>query len=523
MINEVFQGCSMGDLIITAVQRGGDRDAFILGDVRVSYRQMGQKLSQIMQLFDHLGLQPGDTLATLSSNRPEAYFISAASYLLGLRVLWMNPMSSQADHCFQVEDAGVKWLFVDPSHFGERAKQIALSVTLPPMLVGLDFWEERANLASEMAKFTPKSLVSRSHVDDECALVYTGGTTGKPKGVVHTHRVTVAMVMMQLADFDWPHSPRFLAMTPITHAAGALILPVLMRSGTVIMHPGFDVKNFCTLVEKHQVNCTFMVPTMIYVLLDSPLRQDYDLSSLETVMYGAAPILPARLQEAMSQFGPIFMQLYGQSEAPMAMTVLHKHEHDPVHFPHRLSSCGTPVIGIQLELLRDDGQPVGLGEVGEICVKGPLVMKGYLNRPDENAHSYRHGWFYTGDLARRDAEGYLYIVDRSKDMVITGGFNVYPREIEDVIAAHPAVAAVAVVGVPHEKWGEAVHAVIVWRAGCSVPWEDLAERVREQKGAIHVPKFFHALPQLTTTGLGKIDKKAIRQHIQSEISIPTFN
>jgi fatty-acyl-CoA synthase len=366
-----------------------------------------------------------------------------------------------------------------------------------------------------MVLHTPQTLVSRSREDDHCALLYTGGTTGKPKGVLHTHRVMVAMVQMQMADFDWPNLPRFLAMTPITHAAGALIPPVLMRSGTVIMHAGFDVKTFCSLVEKHRVNCTFMVPTMIYVLLDSPARQDHDLSSLETLIYGAASMAPARLIEGIAELGPIFMQLYGQSEAPMAMTVLHKHEHDPVNHPQRLSSCGTPVVGIQLDLLDEDGQPVQTGEVGEICVRGPLVMQEYINKPKENAQAFRHGWLYSGDLARRDADGYLYIVDRSKDMIISGGFNVYPREIEDVLSTHPSVAAVAVVGVPHDKWGEAVHAVVVWRAGQSADWGELAEQVRAKKGAIHVPKYFHAVDHLLTTGLGKVDKKAIRQQVQN--------
>jgi len=269
------------------------------------------------------------------------------------------------------------------------------------------------------------------------------------------------------------------------------------------------------LVQQHRVNCTFMVPTMIYVLLDSPVRQDHDLSSLETLIYGAASITPARLKEGIAELGPIFMQLYGQSEAPMAMTVLHKHEHDPENDPHLLSSCGTPVVGIQLALLDDEGQPVPNGEVGEICVRGPLVMQEYINKPQENAQAFRHGWLYSGDLARRDNDGYLYIVDRSKDMVISGGFNVYPREIEDVLATHPAVAAVAVVGVPHEKWGEAVHAVVVWRAGQTADWGELADRVRAKKGAIHVPKYFHAVDKLLTTGLGKVDKKAIRMQLQN--------
>lgn len=515
MRDEVFKGCSMGDLIVTAVQRGGDRDAFVLGDAHTTYRQMGQQISQIIQCLDSLGVQPGDTIATLSSNRPEAFFISAAAYVRGWRVLWMNPMSSLDDHCFQVADAGVSCMVVDPLPFGERAMQIARTQAQPLQLLGLGPWGAQMDLLAQMQSFTPLPLVSSSHEDDDSALVYTGGTTGKPKGVLHTHRVSVAMALMQMADFDWPSQPRFLAMTPITHAAGALIPPVLMRSGTVIMHPGFDVKTFCHLVERHRVNCTFMVPTMIYVLLDSPVRQDHDLRSLETLIYGAAPILPARLAEGIAELGPIFMQLYGQSEVPMSMTVMHKHEHDPVHHPERLSSCGTPVVGIQLALLTDEGAPVAQGEVGEICVKGPLVMKEYLNRPEENAYSFRHGWFYTGDLARRDSDGYLYIVDRSKDMVITGGFNVYPREIEDVLAAHPAVAAVAVVGVPHPKWGEAVHAVVVWRPGQNAPWAELSEWVRAQKGAIHVPKAFHAVDQLLTTGLGKVDKKAIRLQVQA--------
>ena len=515
MKSQTYQSCSMGDLIITAIQRGGDRDAFVWGDLHISYREMGRQLSQIIQVFEGMGLQHGQTVATLSTNRPHAFFVSAAAYVMGLRVVWMNPMSSPDDHLYQVEDAQVQVMVVEPATFGDRALKIAQAVNRPLPLLGLGPWTGQADLFSEMVLHTPQTLVSRSREDDHCALLYTGGTTGKPKGVLHTHRVMVAMVQMQMADFDWPNLPRFLAMTPITHAAGALIPPVLMRSGTVIMHAGFDVKTFCSLVEKHRVNCTFMVPTMIYVLLDSPVRQDHDLSSLETLIYGAASMAPARLIEGIAELGPIFMQLYGQSEAPMAMTVLHKHEHDPVNHPQRLSSCGTPVVGIQLDLLDEDGQPVQTGEVGEICVRGPLVMQEYINKPKENAQAFRHGWLYSGDLARRDADGYLYIVDRSKDMIISGGFNVYPREIEDVLSTHPSVAAVAVVGVPHDKWGEAVHAVVVWRAGQSADWGELAEQVRAKKGAIHVPKYFHAVDHLLTTGLGKVDKKAIRQQVQS--------
>ena len=203
------------------------------------------------------------------------------------------------------------------------------------------------------------------------------------------------------------------------------------------------------------------------------------------------------------------MQLYAQSEAPNTVTVLHQHEHDPER-PERLASCGTPCAGVLVRLLDDDGHEVPDGEVGEICVRGPLVMQGYWNKPEETAQAFRHGWLYTGDMARRDADGYLYIVDRSKDMIISGGFNVYPREVEDVLSQHPAVASAAVVGIPDAKWGEAVHAQVVLRAGASVAAEELMALVRERKGAVQAPKSIEFVAALPVTGLGKLDKKAIR-------------
>jgi fatty-acyl-CoA synthase len=209
-------------------------------------------------------------------------------------------------------------------------------------------------------------------------------------------------------------------------------------------------------------------------------------------------------------YGQVFMQLYAQSEAPNTVTVLHQHEHDPEHHPERLASCGTPCVGNQVRLLDDDGCEVAEGAVGEICVRGPIVMQGYWNKPEETAQALRHGWLYTGDMARRDADGYLYIVDRSKDMIISGGFNVYPREVEDALSQHPAVASAAVVGVPDAKWGEAVRALVVLRPGAHASAEELMALVRSAKGAVYTPKVIDFVTALPMTGLGKLDKKAIR-------------
>jgi fatty-acyl-CoA synthase len=228
------------------------------------------------------------------------------------------------------------------------------------------------------------------------------------------------------------------------------------------------------------------------------------------VIYGASPMSPARLVEAMKRFGPVFMQLYAQSEAPNTVTVLRQRDHDPERFPHRLASCGVPIVGNQVRLLDEAGDEVPVGEVGEIGVRGPLVMKGYWNKPEETARAFRNGWLYTGDLARRDDDGFIYIVDRSKDMIISGGFNVYPREIEDVLTTHPAVGAAAVIGVPDGKWGEAVKAVVVLKAGARVDPEALIALVRERKGTVYAPKSVEFADSLPVTGLGKPDKKALR-------------
>ena len=513
MNEKLYQGCTVGDLVVTAIHRGGDRLAFISDHTQWTYRQLGAMVSQVVQALEARGLQRGDAVATLSANRPEAFLITAAAYLMGLRVTWLNPTSSEDDHAYILEDSGVHTLFVDPLGFTDRARALALRVAGvqrmwcfgPNQALGED-------LLAAAAAFTPGRLVPRAEPDDVCVLIYTGGTTGRPKGVAHSHRVHVTMIITEMADWDWPQEIRFLASTPITHASGVMIMPVLLKSGTFVMTQGFNAEKFVRLVGLHRITAAFLVPTMIYVLLDSPARQGADLSSLQLIIYGASPMSPARLIEGMTAFGPVFMQLYAQSEAPNTVAVLHQHEHDPVNHPERLASCGTPCVGNQVRLLDEDGQEVAEGEVGEICVRGPLVMQGYWNKPEETAQAFRNGWLYTGDMARRDTDGYLYIVDRSKDLIISGGFNVYPREVEDALSQHPAVASAAVVGVPDEKWGESVRAWVVLRAGASVPAETLMALVREKKGAVYTPKVIDFVEALPVTGLGKLDKKAIRAH-----------
>jgi fatty-acyl-CoA synthase len=287
------------------------------------------------------------------------------------------------------------------------------------------------------------------------------------------------------------------------------VLPTWLNGGTVVLERGFDAASFCTAIERHRITLTFVVPTMLYVLLDHPSTTAADLSSLETIVYGAAPMSPARLADALDVFGPVFVQLYGQAEAPATVTALRKEEHDPAR-PELLGSCGKPLPGVEVELHDDDGNAVPAGVVGEICVRGQIVAQGYWKRPGLTAETLRNGWLHTGDMARQDEQGYLFIVDRKKDMIISGGFNVYPREIEDVLTSHPDVAMAACVGVPDDRWGEAVKAVVVARPGAALDVASLVSLVREKKGSVYAPKSVDVLATLPMTSIGKPDRKAIR-------------
>ena len=284
----------------------------------------------------------------------------------------------------------------------------------------------------------------------------------------------------------------------------------------MVVLPRFEPGEVLCAIEQHRITATMLVPSMLYALMDHPDAATADLSSLETVYYGASAINPVRLAEAIERWGPVFAQYFGQSECPMVISYLGKADHD-LAVPERLASCGRPSAFLRTALLDAEGNEVPVGEPGEVCVAGPVLADGYWNLPDVTAETFRDGWLRTGDVAKADADGFWYIVDRTKDMIVTGGFNVFPREVEDVIAEHPAVAQVGVVGVPDDRWGEAVTAVVVLRPGAGRDDEAVARltaeiqaAVKERKSAVHSPKQVVVADALPLTGLGKPDKKALR-------------
>ncbi len=499
-------------LIIQSLSGHDDSPCIFLAGRVATYAEVRRRTSQLIQAQQSRGVTRGTRLAILSKNRPEVLTNATASLVNGCVLTPLHPMASLPDHAYVIGDAEIECLVFDADNFTERARE--LKAEYPDLiLLGFgpnDVGDDFLALADQ---FEPAPLVAPDvGLEDLCTVVYTGGTTGRPKGVLMTHRVWQAMTWIQMAEWEFPADLRIAIATPLSHAALSLLAPVLLAGGAFYVMESFSPDGFFDLVAEHRITTTLIVPVMLYALQGNPRYETADMSSMETIFYGASPMSPAKLAQAIEDWGPIFFQFFGQTEAPMVIAHLKKGEHDLSH-PERLASCGRPVPWMHVALLDTDNQPVGPGESGEICTRGPLVMNGYKDLPDETAEALSGEWLHTGDVGRFDDEGYLYIVDRTKDMVITGGFNVFPREVEDVISTHPAVSMVMVIGVPDDKWGEAVKAVVVLRpdhAPSDALTHDLQQLVKDAKGSQQSPKSIDYVEALPLTPVGKPDKKAVR-------------
>jgi len=503
----------MPHLLVEGLNRFNDEPCLFLGDKVASYREVRETASRMVQALQSKGLGKGSRVAVISANRPEVLANIAAMQLAGCIGTPLHPLGSLDDHAYVLEAAEIETLIYDPSVFDGYAGQLRARVPRLKHLLAFGPTETGEDYLALAAGFTPQPLVAPDVLPDEVSSInFTGGTTGKPKGVMSTYRVTSYMTQMQMAEWEFPEEVRMLMATPLSHAAAAFFIPVLQKGGAFYVMQGFSPDEYFDMVEKHRITCTMLVPVMIYYLLDSPRAASADMSSMETIFYGASAMNPARLRQGIELWGQKFYQFFGQSEAPMVIANMRRADHD-LSQPQRLSSCGRPSPWIHLALLDADGNPVPRGEPGEICVRGPLVMKGYKDMSEETAEAFAGGWLHTGDVGRLDDDGFLYIVDRTKDMIVTGGFNVFPREVEDVLAGHEAVAQVAVVGVPDGQWGEAVKAVIVLRPGSEPGAEltrDLQALVKQAKGSVQSPKSIDFVDAIPLTPVGKPDKKALR-------------
>ncbi|MCA6112214.1 AMP-binding protein [Bradyrhizobium cenepequi] len=505
---QLYQGSTIGELIIIALRKFRERVAFKDAGRTLSYAELEVMIGSAAARLEALGVRKGDAVVQVADNATELFVIMAACFIQGYRSITLQATSSISDQIYAVGDTEAAVLIVDDEHI-RNGIEIRNAV-------GSKFqvWSHQAG-NGEIGPFwaghvEPKlPLTTDVKPEDIVRQGYTGGTTGVPKGVMISSRSLVCSSMHYMATQPWEKDIKYLVASTMAHGTSTIILPVFLKGGCTVLQKRFDPGEVIRAIEQEGITSMMMVPTMLYALLDHPKISSANLKSMCRILYGAAPISPTRLREALGVFGPVFIQSYGQSEAPATVLMLSQEDH-LTDDDKRLESAGTPYPGVSVKLLDDDCRPVHQGEIGEICVRGPLVMSGYWKMPELTEETLRGGWLHTGDLAYQDEQGYYFIVDRKKDMIISGGFNVYPNEVENTLTQHPAVASAAVIGIPDKKWGEAVKAFIILRSGQNASPDELIAFTKNLKGPVKTPKSVELVKALPLTNVGKVDKKALR-------------
>ena len=476
-----------------------------------TYAEVRELSCRISAALAGQGVRAGDKVAILSGNDPVAFTCVFGISRAGGVWCPINPRNEAAENRELLDLFDCTALIFQSSYAGlvEQIRgdlpKLTTLVCLDAELEGALTWDEFLDAGVPGAELRP--------ADDLAMIVGTGGTTGRPKGVLLTGTNLETMTAITLMSYPFEGRPVYLALAPLTHAAGVLCFPVLALGGEIVVMRKPDVADFIVHVERHRVTHTFLPPTLIYMVLAHPYLDKADLSSLQCFWYGAAPMSAARLEEALTRVGPVMAQLFGQTEAPMMISTLAPRDHfraDGSIAHERLSSAGRPAPLVTVSIMAEDGSLLPHGERGEIVVRSSLVMAGYHRNPAATAEASAHGWHHTGDIGYLDDDNYLYIVDRAKDMVITGGFNVYSTEVEQALMQHPSVQDCAVVGLPDEKWGERVTAVVQLRGEDGVAPEALAAFVKERIGGVKAPKQVEVWPDLPRSKVGKVLKAEIR-------------
>jgi acyl-CoA synthetase (AMP-forming)/AMP-acid ligase II len=493
--------------------------AYVQDERSFSYQEAGELSCQIAHALLANGLELGRNGAVWAANDATAWICVLGLWRAGMSWIPVGARNSADENHDVLDRFDCEVLFFQ-AYFAPAV------AALQPRLPGVRHWvcidgEAPAVAGSRsLAQWIAGQPSTRPEVaidmDDVVVIAPTGGTTGAPKGVMNTHRsLQTAMAHLMIGcPYDDEHRPVNLAAAPMTHTSGLLTLPTSARGGTVVVLGRPEPALLFGAIVKHRVTELFLPPTVIYRLLDIPdLNKKVDFSSLRYFFYGAAPMSVDKLKQALQVFGPVMINAYGQTEAPGTISCLPPAEHfvqGELAPDERLSSVGRPNPLVRVEILDDSGQVLGPGHTGEICVRGDLVMKGYYKDPGKTAETLVDGWLHTGDVGHIDAAGYLHITDRKKDMIISGGFNVYPSQVEQVLWGHPAVQDCAVIGVPDAKWGEAVKAVVELKRGASVDAEELIALCKAKLGSVMAPKSVDFIAELPRSAAGKVLKKDLR-------------
>jgi long-chain acyl-CoA synthetase len=494
-----------------ARQRPGQA-ALITGSQRINYSELDDHALRVCNGLLALALDGQSRVAILSGNRNEFFEIWQGASMAGHVLTPLNARLAAREITFIINDCQAQVLFVDEA-FHQLVQEITGELSSVKQIISLAShspwpcyrdWRDR-----QCADEPVPSLSSSPHPGDTVVQMYTSGTTGFPKGVELDHGSVLACVRSMMGETAWPAGEVALVTAPLFHTAGCAWAHCALQSGgAIVLLKELSPPAVLSAIEDHRVSQALLVPALIRLVLESPQCANIDFSSLQRVLYGASPIPVSTLQQALQVFACDFEQGYGLTETVGPVAMLRPQDHDG---GPRMQSCGKAVPGTTINVVDDDGNECATGEVGEIIVTGPQLMKSYWNRPDDTRDVIRAGWLHTGDAGYFDCDGYLYIHDRLKDMIVSGGENVYPAEVESVLAACSGIADVAVIGVPDKRWGEAVKALVVPQAGSEISARDIAAYAQQHIAGFKCPKSIDFVDSIPRNPSGKILKKILRE------------
>ncbi|MQM39026.1 Long-chain-fatty-acid--CoA ligase [wastewater metagenome] len=511
---------NLANLLVRAGRCFGKHSAVAAGPrVVVDYETLAARVAALAgALRSRYGLQPGDRVALAMKNCPAYLEVLFGAWHAGLVAVPVNAKLSAPEVQYILDNSGARMCFVT-SHLAEAVRPLVQGVATLEQVIAV---EDAAY--GELFGGEPVGVRERAPADPAW-LFYTSGTTGKPKGATLTHRNLAAMISGYFSDVD-PLQPGegILHAAPMSHGSGLYALPYVAVGGLHIIPDsgGFDPDEIFDLLAVHERVSFFAAPTMVRRLTAAALRSKPDVHNLKTVTYGGGPMYVEDLREAMEVFGNRFVQIYGQGESPMTITAMSKLAHaqsDSPDYQHRLASVGRPQTLVEVSVMDADNAPLPPGEVGEVCVRGDIVMPGYWNNPEASAEALADGWLHTGDMGCFDEQGFLYLKDRSKDVIISGGTNVYPREVEEVLLAHHAVAEVAVLGDADPEWGEVVVAFVVPAGDTPVAATDLDDHCVQHIARFKRPRRYYFVDDLPKNAYGKVLKRSLRERLQAESAV----
>jgi acyl-CoA synthetase (AMP-forming)/AMP-acid ligase II len=471
--------------------RCANKEALTNGGTIYLYKELSERSARLAHALLDRGLQKGDRVAILMSNRLEHIELDIAIAWAGLIKVPLNYRMHPKEHEYILEHSEASLLIAEP-HLLPGIETLCPIVTT----------EEYEEWISPYPNTLPDIVVDE---DDTYAIMYTSGTTGRPKGVMLTHRNFISGALSLIMGCGITQQDVIGHVAPLTHGSNFLAQCALLLGCKQVVFNKFEPKDFLEAIEKEKITTVFLVPTMVNLMIHETSFPSRDLSSLRTINMAGAPMAAEKIKNALEWLGPKIVETYGQVEAPMTITMMPREE-----LGNKPDSCGAIGPFVDVKIVDNQGKPLAAGEIGEVICRGSLVMKGYWNQPEATAETLKDGWLHTGDLGVLDPQGFLHLVDRKKDVIISGGANVYPREVEEVLNLHPAVKETCVFGIPDEKWGEAVYAHVVLKEGQKVTGQELIELCRNHLAGYKKPKAILIVDTLPKSSYGKIMRKEIR-------------